>query len=165
MMIKELNSVDTYMDNLVELLVLTVEEGASIGFLPPMLETEAKEYWESVLKPEVNLYVAMMNDKIVGSIQLHLCPKPNGKHRAEIAKLMTHPHFRRKGIARLLMEKAEERAKNEGCSLVVLDTREGDESNFLYASLGYYEAGKIPYYAMSANGELHSTVFYYKALF
>jgi ribosomal protein S18 acetylase RimI-like enzyme len=56
------------------------------------------------------------------------------------------------------MQKAEERAKQEGRSLLVLDTREGDRSNYLYTSIGFVEAGRIPRYAQSANGELHATV-------
>ena len=55
---------------------------------------------------------------------------------------MTHPNFRRNGIGRSLMRKAEERAKQENRSLLVLDTREGDPSNKLYKSLDYQEAGK-----------------------
>lgn len=77
---------------------------------------------------------------------------------------MTHPHYRRNGIGRSLMQKAEERAKQEGRSLLVLDTREGDPSNLLYTSMGYIRAGRIPHYAKSASGELHATIFYYKQL-
>jgi ribosomal protein S18 acetylase RimI-like enzyme len=56
------------------------------------------------------------------------------------------------------MQKAEERAIQEGRSLLMLDTREGDRSNYLYTSIGFVEAGRIPRYAQSANGELHATV-------
>jgi hypothetical protein len=62
------------------------------------------------------------------------------------------------------MKAAEERARAESRSLLVLDTREGDPSNLLYTSLGYIEAGRIPGYARSANGELHTTLYYYKIL-
>ena len=110
------------------------------------------------------LFVAKINNRIVGTVQLHLSSKQNGRHRAEIAKLMSHNHYRRKGIGRLLMEAAEEQAKQEERTLLVLDTREGDPSNFLYSSMGYIEAGKIPNYAKSASGELHASVFYYKEL-
>lgn len=110
------------------------------------------------------LYVAKINNELAGSIQLHLVTKPNGIHRAEICKLMTHPNFRRNGIGRLLMQKAEERAKQEDRSLLVLDTREGDPSNRLYKSLDYQEVGKIPEYAISPNGNLDATVIYYKIL-
>jgi ribosomal protein S18 acetylase RimI-like enzyme len=77
---------------------------------------------------------------------------------------MTHPDFRRKGLARLLMEKAEERAREENRTLLILDTREGDPSNLLYRSLGYIEAGRIPQYAQSFNGVLDASVFYYKLI-
>lgn len=162
--LEEVTSMDEHIDQLSDLLVQVVEDGASIGFLPPLKRSEAKEYWETVLKPDVILYAAKVNDKIVGSVQLHVCTKANGLHRAEIAKLMTHPNVRRQGIGRSLMKKAEERAKQEGRSLLVLDTREGDPSNYLYTSIGFVEAGRIPRYAQSANGELHATVIYYKLL-
>ncbi|SIB68460.1 Acetyltransferase [Mycobacteroides abscessus subsp. abscessus] len=77
---------------------------------------------------------------------------------------MTHTNFRRKGIGRRLMEAAEKRAMDDGVSLIVLDTREGDPSNLLYRSLGYTESGMIPCYARSEDGSLHTTVFYYKLL-
>jgi ribosomal protein S18 acetylase RimI-like enzyme len=162
--IEEVKSIGEHLDKLSELLVKVVEDGASIGFLPPMKLSEAKSYWDTVLKPEVILFIAKINDEIVGSVQLHLCTKPNGSHRGEIAKLMTHPDFRRKGIGRAIMQKAEERAKQENRSVLVLDTREGDPSNRLYASIGFVAAGRIPNYAQSANGELHATVYYYKLL-
>jgi len=160
--IKQLKSIDHYIDSLSELLIETVNDGASIGFLPPLKHVEAEQYWNNTLKSEVVLFIATINNEIVGSVQLYLDTKQNGAHRAEIGKLMTHPKFRRKGIGRLLMETAENRAEKENRSLLVLDTREGDPSNHLYSSLGFIEAGRIPYYAKSANGDLHTTVFYYK---
>ncbi|WP_425609191.1 GNAT family N-acetyltransferase [Ureibacillus aquaedulcis] len=162
--IEQLLSVEGHIEELSELLVGVVEDGASIGFLPPLLISEAKAYWENAVNPDVILFAAKIDNRIVGSIQLHLSSKQNGTHRAEIAKLMTNTNYRRMGIGRQLMKEAEERAKQEGRTLIVLDTREGDPSNLLYSSLGYREAGKIPYYAKSANDELHATVFYYKVL-
>jgi ribosomal protein S18 acetylase RimI-like enzyme len=161
--IEEVKSMEEHIDQLSELLIKVIEDGASIGFLPPMKRSEAKSYWETLLQPEVILFIAKINNEIVGSVQLHLCTKQNGAHRAEIAKLMTHPDCRRNGIGRSLMQKAEERAKQEGRSLLVLDTREGDPSNHLYASIGFVESGRIPNYARSANGDLHTTVIYYKS--
>jgi ribosomal protein S18 acetylase RimI-like enzyme len=161
--IEELKTIESYLDELSDLLVKVVDDGASIGFLPPMERSEAKEFWQSVLKPEVILFIAKMNNEIVGTVQLHLCTKPNGTHKADVAKLMTHPNYRRHGIGRSLMQKVEERAKKEERSLLVLDTREGDPSNLLYKSLGFTEVGRIPYFARSADGELQATVIYYKA--
>jgi len=46
----------------------------------------------------------------------------------------------------------------------VLDTRQGDNAERLYRTLGYHEAGVIPAYAQSASGTLESTVIFYKIL-
>ncbi|QIW19252.1 GNAT family N-acetyltransferase [Bacillus thuringiensis] len=164
LVIEEIKQINDDMEELSKLLKTVVDDGASIGFLPPLEQIESTKYWETVLAPEVILYVAKINNEVAGSIQLHLVTKPNGIHRAEICKLMTHPNFRRNGIGRSLMQKAEERAKQENRSLIVLDTREGDPSNRLYKSLDYKEVGKIPEYAISLNGNLDATVIYYKMI-
>jgi len=152
------------LDQLTDVLVATVDAGASIGFLPPLDRTEARIYWERVIEPGVVLIIAEDHGRLAGSVQLQYAMKPNGRHRAEIAKLMVNPDFRRQGIGRLLMDHAETVAIADGRSLLVLDTREGDPSNDLYVSLGYVEAGRIPNYARSASGDLHETIFYYKEI-
>jgi len=163
--LSEIKSLDSgVLRQLSELLVHVVADGASVGFLPPLSLQEAAAYWEQVLSPGVLLWTAVEEQRIVGTVQLHLAMKANGSHRAEIAKLLVHPEHRRQGIARRLMQCAEEAAESEGRSLLILDTRAGDPSNDLYKSTGYTEAGRIPEYARSSNGELHATVFYYKML-
>ncbi|CAH1216353.1 Acetyltransferase [Paenibacillus auburnensis] len=149
---------------LTPLLIDVVEDGASIGFLPPLAKDAASAYWQGVPGPGVLLWVAMEGDTIVGTVQLHLVLKPNAPHRAELAKLMVHPGHRRKGIAGLLIETAEQAAAEHGRTLIILDTREGDPSNLLYQSRGYVEAGKIPDYVISADGGMDATVIYYKKL-
>jgi ribosomal protein S18 acetylase RimI-like enzyme len=163
--ITEVTSIDEKMlDDLTELLIDVVNEGASIGFLPPLCRKEAKEYWEGVLAPGVILWVARSENTFCGAVQLHLSLKSNGTHRAEVAKLMVHSHHRRKGIGRELMTILQSRASLEDLNLLVLDTRLGDSSNTLYKSLGYVEVGVIPNYAISANGKKEATVFYYKEI-
>ncbi|WP_025689210.1 GNAT family N-acetyltransferase [Paenibacillus zanthoxyli] len=161
--IEQIGAIDEELEReLAGLLTVVVEDGASVGFLPPLTEAEAGRYWRGVPGEGVILWAAWEDGQIAGSVQLHLALKPNGLHRAEIAKLMVHPQHRRRGTARLLMETAEAYASTEDRTLLVLDTRAGDPSNLLYQSLGYVEAGRIPDYARSAEGELHETVFYYK---
>ncbi|OMI25776.1 GNAT family N-acetyltransferase [Bacillus haynesii] len=164
MKIEELHSTVEYTNQLAELLIRVVDDGASVGFLPPLEKRRAVAYWKKAVTPDSVLWIAKQNGRIAGSVQLHLCTKQNGRHRAEICKLMTDPAFRRQGIARSLMQKAIDRAKQEGRSLLVLDTREGDPSNFLYTLLGFAEAGRIPAYAESADGGFDASVFYYKKL-
>ncbi|UVI28028.1 GNAT family N-acetyltransferase [Paenibacillus spongiae] len=149
---------------LAKLLIQAVEDGASLGFLSPLSDEDAMNYWEQVIAPGVLIWIAMKDQRIVGTIQLHLAMKPNSSHRAEVAKLMVHPGSRRNGIARLLMQSMEASARLEGRTLLILDTRSGDPSNLLYRSLGYIEAGRIPDYARSSSGELHETVLYYKQI-
>ncbi|MCZ8521251.1 MULTISPECIES: GNAT family N-acetyltransferase [Paenibacillus] len=151
-------------EELAELLIAVVDDGASVGFLPPVQREDAGRYWDGVLEPGVHLWVARIGGRIAGTVQLQLAGKANGAHRAEIAKLMVHPHSRRQGAARLLMLEAEREAAELGRELLVLDTREGDPSNLLYLSLGWTEAGRIPEYAISAGGRRDATVFYYKGI-
>ncbi|RUS47319.1 GNAT family N-acetyltransferase [Cohnella sp. AR92] len=160
--IREVTSVEEYVAELSELLIAVVEDGASIGFLPPLSREDAEAYWAGVPDPNVRLFIAVIDNRIVGTVQLQLCGKANGRHRAEIAKLMAHPDYRRRGIGRALMQEAEKSAKQSGITTLVLDTRDGDPSNLLYASLGFVLAGSIPQYARSADGELHATNLYYK---
>jgi GNAT superfamily N-acetyltransferase len=98
--IVELKSVGENINELSEMLIKVVEDGASIGFLPPLNLRDAKAYWETVNGDGILLFTAKIDGTIAGSVQLHLNSKQNGSHRTEIAKLMTHPDFRRKGLAR-----------------------------------------------------------------
>jgi ribosomal protein S18 acetylase RimI-like enzyme len=102
--------------------------------------------------------------RVLGTVQLVLDMPQNGQHRAEIAKLMVAPDARRRGIARSLMQWAEDVCRAEQRSLIVLDTRTGDAAEPLYLSLGFQLAGIIPAYAMSDTGTLDSTSIMFKQL-
>jgi ribosomal protein S18 acetylase RimI-like enzyme len=140
-----------------DLIVAVVDDGASIGYLPPMDRALADAYWQTVLAPNRVLLVAEEDGRIVGSAQLHLETRPNGDHRAEVAKVMVHPDVRRRGLGRAI-------ARRNARTLLVLDTREGDPSNVLYQGLGFQEAGRIPNYCKSEHGGFDATVVYYKQL-
>jgi ribosomal protein S18 acetylase RimI-like enzyme len=147
-----------------DILIAVVDQGASVGYLPPLDRAEAESYWADVLGPGVVLLTAETDGRIVGTAQLLGAMRPNGRHRAEVAKVLVHPSYQRRGIGRALMEAIETEARSEGRTLLVLDTRAGDPSNQLYRSLGYVEVGQIPRYARAADGQLAATVMYYKEL-
>jgi GNAT superfamily N-acetyltransferase len=153
---------------LTDLLVTVVNDGAAMGFIPPIGSAEADEYWRDLvanaLGPSCILLLAEDAGRIVGTAQLHLATKHNGLHRAEVAKVMVHPSAQRRGIARAMLARLDEAARRERRTLLILDTREGDPSNDLYRLAGYTEAGRIPEFARSADGSLHTTVLYYKIL-
>lgn len=153
---------------LAALLQNAATNGASVGFLLPLSDEDALAYWQDVAKAIEDLHrillIAKMDDELTGTVQLDLASRANGSHRAEIVKLMVHTSFRGQGIAQALMNAIEAEAKSASRTTLVLDTREGDPSERLYAKLGYQRAGMIPEYARSTNGKLHSTVFMYKLL-
>lgn len=154
--------------DLAALLQDAVASGASIGYLPPLASDTAVEYWREVVTtlrgPDRILLIAKVGDRLAGTVQLDMATRPNGRHRAEVAKLMVHTALRRQGIGRALMHAIEREARQAGRTTLVLDTREGDPSIALYESLGYQKAGTIPEFARSADGSLHPTVFMYKLL-
>ncbi|MCX6379464.1 MAG: GNAT family N-acetyltransferase [Armatimonadetes bacterium] len=148
----------------VSLLQDTVNTGASIGFLPPLDTHTAEVYWRSVASDGTILLAALDGGRVVGSVQLALAGKANARHRAEVQKLMVLTECRGRGLGSRLMVRIEEIAVGHRRSLLVLDTRRGDISESLYRKMGYIEAGVIPEFAQSANGQLHDTVLFYKQL-
>ena len=153
---------------LTELLIDAVASGASVGFMPPLRETEALEYWRDVIAAVRTgsrvLLVAVEDGRIDGSVQLALETRANGDHRAEAMKLFVHRRARRRGLARALMAELEATAIRLGRTLLVMDTRKGGEAEKMCESLGYVRYGEVPGYARSGNGELHTTVFFYRQL-
>jgi ribosomal protein S18 acetylase RimI-like enzyme len=154
--------------SLVALLQDAVANGGSLGFLPPLSDSEATRFLQGVLfavrDGQRILLVAREGEQIVGTVQLVLEDRPNGIHRAEVIKLMVHSTQRHKGIGRALMLAVEEEARQARRTLLLLDTRQGDVAEQLYRSIGYTLAGVIPRYARGADGHLHATVFLYKLL-
>ncbi|MBK6982541.1 MAG: GNAT family N-acetyltransferase [Betaproteobacteria bacterium] len=79
---------------LADLLVDAVESGGSLGFWAPLPQSEALLYWREVMQGmvEENLLLLVAEDgrEVVGSVQLLLSDRQNGRHRAEIRKLMVH---------------------------------------------------------------------------
>lgn len=153
---------------LVELLQDGVDSGASIGFLPPLTEEDGAAYFADVRADlahgKKDLWVAQQDGRLVGMVQLAYELRANGRHRAEVQKLVVQTAARRQGIGRRLMERLERAARERGLRLLVLDTRQGDPSALLYERLDYTPAGTIPHYALSADGTTHTTRFFYKIL-
>lgn len=147
-----------------------VHDGASIGFVLPHTKDDSETFWREIVLPAVRngermALVARRDGGIAGSVQLGRDTPPNQFHRAEVSKLLVHPDFRRRGVARALMTELERLARRLGRSLLTLDTRTGDKAEPLYASLGYETAGVISGYCRDPiEDRLDSTTVMYKAL-
>lgn len=146
-----------------------VENGASIGFLWPMDDGEAEAFWRSCIAPVSDgqrLFFVARDDAgaIVGTGQLDLAQRSNGRYRAEVMKLMVHPTARRNGYARALMGAIEDAARAIGRTTLILDTNDESPAELFYRSLGWTFVGGIPDYALLTDGTPHKNAIYYKLL-
>lgn len=150
------------------LLKACVEDGAGIGFVLPLSLEKARAFWASripMLKTGAGyLLVAEDGGDVVGTVMLLPAPQDNGRHRAEVAKLMVHPDHRRKGLARALMAATDGLARDLDRWLLVLDTVTGDRAEKLYPTCGFEKVGIIPDYARNSHGSLDATTLFFKDL-
>ncbi|WP_342119733.1 GNAT family N-acetyltransferase [Pseudoduganella sp. OTU4001] len=154
---------------LAEVLRACVLAGASVGFELPFPPEEARAFWlglaGGVARGERRLFVVRDADgTVVGTLQLVLAAMPNGRHRAELSKMLVHPRARRQGLAQALIRHAEMQAIALGRTLLVLDTCSGEPAEQMYLKLGYQRCGEIPQFASMPDGRLGATTFMYKLL-
>ena len=167
---RRLASADVHeqLDALAGVLADCVAGGASVSYMAPFSHEQARSVFEAVAA-EVEqgrrlLLAAFADGDLVGTVQVILALPPNQPHRGEIAKLLVHRSARRRGIARLLMERAEAEARAEGKTLLVLDTVTGDAAERLYERLGWNRVGVIPGYALYPDGRPCDTTIFWKTV-
>jgi GNAT superfamily N-acetyltransferase len=152
---------------LAQVLIDCVEGGASVSFMNPLSLDKALAFWRGVADGAANgeraLLVAEQADGIVGTVQLVLAQPENQPHRADLSKMLVHRRARRHGAGTVLLQKAEEVARDCGKTLLVLDTA-SDAAARLYERLGWQRAGVVPDYALLPDGGYCATCFYYRKL-
>ncbi len=98
--------------------------------------------------PHSRLWVAEVEGQVVGFIVLWLI-----LDEAHVATLAVHPDFRRRGIARRLLETLLTAAREAGARLATLEVRAGNlPAQALYRHYGFREVGRRPKY-YTDNGE------------
>jgi GNAT superfamily N-acetyltransferase len=157
-----------HLDGLAAVLHDCVDGGASVSYMAPFSPAQARAAFEGFAAEAEHgrrlILAAFADGRIVGTVQVLLALPPNQPHRGEIAKLLVHRAARRRGVAQLLMERAEAEARLEGKTLLVLDTVTGDAAERLYARLGWTRVGVIPGYALYPDGRPCDTTVFWKAL-
>lgn len=145
-----------------------VESGASVGYVLPVQAPDLAAFWEEMFAEVAAgsriLLVAEDAEGLAGSAQLSLCGKPNGRHRAEVQKVLVHTRARRRGLGRRLKEALEQAAREAGRRLLVLDTESQSGGQLLYQALGYRAAGEVPEFAIGNRGGFVATTYMYKKL-
>jgi acetyltransferase len=134
----------TERDRLIALLADTVNHGASVGFLRPLDAALARDYWNEVCAAVERgsriLLVARSGGEIVGSVQLDLAMRPNGRHRAEVQKLIVLSTRRRGRHALMRATEARPTAR----SLLVLDTEARSGAEPFYDRCSGSASGRFP---------------------
>lgn len=155
-------------DDLTSLLIDAVEGGASLGFLKPLDEARAQSYWDGVSRAvaqgEKALLVAEIGGAILGTVQLVLDMPQNQPHRGEISKMIVHSRVRQLGLGTRLLAAAEDRARQGGKSLLVLDTQTGSPAEHLYTKAGYSPLPPLPDYALTPDGIPAATTIFWKRI-
>ncbi|MBV7403204.1 GNAT family N-acetyltransferase [Enterobacter sp. ENT03] len=156
-------------DELCDVLEDCVRGGASVSFMLPITREVASGFWQgvaaSVARGERVLVIAENTAaRIIGTAQIILDQPPNQPHRADVAKLLVHQSARRQGVARVLMDKLDDIAKENGKTLLVLDTATGSNAEYFYANCGWQRVGEIPGYALMPDGNVTGTTIFYKNL-
>lgn len=154
--------------NLTQLLVEVIADGGSMGFLADVTVTELTAFWTlelSKVQSDMSVLVCAMDaDSCIAVGILTFEAKANGRHRAEVRKMMTHPQYRHMGIASQILRRLEAVAFARGVRLLTLKTETGSVASVLYSHMGWTLMGGIPNYAAGPDRSLHSVSFYYKEL-
>ncbi len=142
-------------------------EGGGFGWVNPPGRRALESYYRGiVLVPERELLVARMDGIIVGSAHL-VKPPRNNEAQAFAAHLMhafVAPYARGHGLARMLTEGVEARARELGYHVLNLDVRETQTAAIhMYESLGFERWGTQPDYAM-VRGKVIQGFYYSKRL-
>jgi GNAT superfamily N-acetyltransferase len=156
------------LDELAEVLEDCVAGGASVGYMAPFSRADARAAFEGFVADAERggriLLGAFDGTRLVGTAQVVLAQMPNQPHRGEIAKMLVHRDARRRGVAAALLAAAEEAARAEGRTLLVLDAVTGGDAARLYARLGWTTVGVVPDFALYPDGRPCATTYFYKRL-
>jgi len=156
------------LDGLAAVLHDCVAGGASVGYMAPFSHADARSAFEGFAAEAEQgrrlILAAFSDGQLVGTAQVVLELMPNQPHRAEIAKVLVHRSARGRGIAGRLMERAEDEARAEGKTLLVLDAVTGGDAARLYDRLGWTTVGVVPNFALYPDGRPCDTTYFWKAL-
>jgi GNAT superfamily N-acetyltransferase len=169
MTIRELtiSEYDSSVPRLAEILVDAVDSGAGVTFMHPLAQDVAEAFWlkqkADMAAGQTTIFIAEQDGVIAGTVMLQKVWPPNQPHRCEVAKLLVHRDFRRRGLATLLMQALEAKARALDFTLITFDTVAQSPAEAFYRQLGFTCAGYIPNYAY-ARGKLDGTALFYKQL-
>ncbi len=144
-----------------------IEGGGGFGWVKLPARDVLERYWQGVLTmPRRELFVARLDGVICGTCQL-LKPPSNNEAQSFAVQLTTNfvaPWARGHGLAKMLVNAAEKKAREDGFEVINLDVRETLESAMtLYECIGYKRIGEHPHYA-KVDGKILKGYYYCKII-
>jgi ribosomal protein S18 acetylase RimI-like enzyme len=160
--------IESHLDQLAQLLLDAHAAGMALGLAPRLTREGAYAAWRDVarrLEPgERAQWAAFDGPEVLGAVHLARATADNGRHRAEIQRLVVATGARGRGVGRELMDAAVDHARSLGLRLLWLSTHAGTGADRIYPRLGWTRSGEIPEYAVLPSGELTANAFYYLKL-
>ncbi|WP_435640750.1 N-acetyltransferase family protein [Micavibrio aeruginosavorus] len=155
------------LDDLIDATDSAISDGGGFGWVRLPAREVLERYWRGVMTmPSRILFVGRMDGVICGTAQL-ITPQKNNEAQnftVTMTTVFVAPWARGHGLARMMVEKMEEVARDEGYSAINLDVRDSqDVAIKLYESMGYVHFGTNPFYAR-VDGKIIPGRYYYKVL-
>ena len=142
-----------------------IKAGGGFGWLKVPPRDTLNKYWKGlvVVKNRI-LVVGRLNEAIAGAAQLGLQPLNNEAQKSicNIASHFVAPWARGYGLAKKMIDTAENIARENSVSCVQLDIRETQQAAIqLFKSKGYKQWGINPNYAL-VEGKIIKGLYFYK---
>ena len=161
-LLAKINSVD--LADLCNITEQAINAGGGFGWVSVPPRSLLNNYWKGVVIIENRkLIVGRLNNAIAGTLQLIFQPHNNEaqKNIINIASHFVAPWARGYGLAKAMIDKAEEVGLENGAKFVQLDVRETQEAAIqLFKSKGYKQWGTNPNYAQVGGKEIKIFYFY-----
>lgn len=142
---------DHDMAELCEATDAAIIESGGFGWVEPQGRTALERHFRGVLLvPERELFLARLDQVVVGSAQLVRPPRNNEAQAfgAQLTHAYLAPYARGHGLARLMVARVEERAAQMGIRVLNLDVRATQLTAIaLFEASGYTRWGTHPAYA------------------
>jgi GNAT superfamily N-acetyltransferase len=113
--------------------------------LPP--RAQVVKLWEEIIaNPALTYFVAEQEGKLVSSCNLTIVPNLTRGARpfGVIENVITHPDFRRQGLAKRVLDRAVDTARQAGCYKVMLMSgAKRAQAHALYEKVGFKKDTKV----------------------
>ncbi len=144
-----------------------ISAGGGFGWIRVPTREVLNKYWKKITDDNLNnLIVGRLNGVIAGTIQLSY-EAPNIESRKNIAQIKRQfvaPWARGYGLAKSMIDFAEQKAREENIKSVQLSVRETQDAAIqLFSGKDYKVWGENPYYAY-INGSFVKGIYFYKNL-